>query len=147
MIAGVLRGLVGLIPGVGPFLALVPPGAWKFLAIIGAFAAWTGYVHVHATHQAEAKCDAAAAKAELEKVRIESAAFREQADRAKDAQAQLDAEKSAAENRARDLQGELEQAESKRVEAEERASKQPKTKTIVVRGPCRLDDDAIKRLR
>lgn len=63
---GFARPFLAAIPGVGPFLAMVPPGGWKVIAIVLALGAGVVYVDRKATYRERAKCQARALQAQLE---------------------------------------------------------------------------------
>lgn len=61
-----LRGALGFIPGVGPFLRLIPPGGLKVIALVLLIGAGVLYIDRHATHRERDKCKAAALQAKLD---------------------------------------------------------------------------------
>lgn len=121
------RPFLAAIPGVGPFLALVPPGGWKIIAIVVALGAGVIYVDRHATYKERAKCNARALQAQLAAAQIDRDAFREQAERANEAAGRIEKERNDADERARQLAEDI--------------AKRPAS------GRCPLSDDAVKRLR
>lgn len=121
------RPFLAAIPGVGPFLAMVPPGGWKIIAIVIALGAGVIYVDRHATYKERAKCNARALQAQLSAARIDRDAFKEQAERATQAAEQIEKERNEADDRARKLAEDI--------------AKRPAS------GRCPLSDDAVKRMR
>jgi len=72
-----------MIPGVGPFLAMVPAGGWKVIGLVFAIGAGTFYIDRHATNRERAKCNTLALEAQLAARTIERDAFREQVEQSR----------------------------------------------------------------
>lgn len=127
MIETLLRGALSFIPGAGPFLAMIPNGGFKVIAIVLTLGAGVIYVDRKATYRERAKCEAAAAIAAKKAADVDIAALREQAEAATATAKALEEDRNKADERARQLAAELE----KRDKA----------------GRCPISDDDARRLR
>lgn len=104
---GLLRSGVGLIPGVGPFLAMVPAGGWKIIGSALGIGIAVLFIYQAGINKANARCDAAALRAQLRVTEIDKAALKEQVERSTIAASELEKGKADADARASALALEL----------------------------------------